>query len=510
MSLAARYLTYKGPASVESLPMGRDRVTRKWVVPQVEYARAQQFKKYLFQDYGTLDGDLTGIDPKFILEPVPEDLFTDARLVDQRFGDSPDGQEARGEVVLIKVYETLTGEWVDEDYLKPGSTDNGLAIVSRSQVAIGGTAALYSNEDVGEAFIHVIGRSIVAEGTAGAKKLYLAGFEDQSSERMGRFSSKWAEAGLLKKFVSGGPDELLQISWTFLVAETPATVVGRVTDRDVSNWEGLRTIVISTINAPDGSDILGPDDADKAVMYYQDFRPWTRPGIAGIRTRLRLPPDYSATAVSLFQRSPVQMKLRVHIGAIMSKSPDMTKDTMTAFTGVDRYWNPEKWATLEALPATAGELEGDEPPPPPLAIVDDISRTLRGFRKITSDDTDWNGGTLDENNPTNIKDTGDCKGGNVFLSWVYGQWFGKFLSISTTDGTVLGTASIVAGPERPEGKTWVIDMDNDEAFTDEDGVKYYRKFFVWAYVPEFQDGEDVFTDDPNTPIPDVYDDVRGT
>jgi hypothetical protein len=443
----------------------------------------------IFAEFGTLSSSAFATNGATALAGVHDD---DMRLISNNLVEGKDGP------YVDFVYQTLTDSWALEVADETGTTENGLQTMVRNEIAKIGKALTYTKASVGVA-------TIVIGGTT----YYLSGLKDNSDDRRARMQTRWAEAGLLKKFVSGGPDELLQISWTFLVAETPGTVVGRVTDRNISNWEGMRTIVISTINAPDGSDILGPDDADKAVMYYQDFRPWTRPGIAGIRTRLRLPPDYSATAVSLFQRSPVQMKLRVHIGAIMSKSPDMTKDTMTAFTGVDRYWNPEKWATLEALPATAGELEGDEPPPPPLAIVDDISRTLRGFRKITSEDSDWNSGTLDENNPTNIKDTGDCKGGNVFLSWVYGQWFGKFLSISTTDGTVLGTASIVAGPERPEGKTWVIDMDNDEAFTDEDGVKYYRKFFVWAYVPELQDGEDVFTDDPNTPIPDVYDDVRG-
>jgi hypothetical protein len=148
-------------------------------------------------------------------------------------------------------------------------------------------------------------------------------------------------------------------------------------------------------------------------------------------------------------------------------------------------WNPEVWATLD------GSIDGDY-----VSGLNEISRILRGFRAIDASDDAYEPTTSPR-----IKTTGDCKHGYEASGsglQQKGKWFNQVSKYSSfgPDNIVLATASIVGGPSKPEGKIWMLDVDPSLDFTAMDGTKYYKKVYVWTYIPDFENGEDIWDDAP--------------
>jgi hypothetical protein len=173
------------------------------------------------------------------------------------------------------------------------------------------------------------------------------------------------------------------------------------------------------------------------------------------------------------------MKVRAHVEIYFSKSEaisDSVFDTITGGTGV-ALWNPEGWATLDGSGANGYNL-------------DEINRTYRGFRMVDSTDSIYS-----ENYPK-YGTSATAIAGNVVLLYYNPGWFGKFKETWAAEGTVVGEASLSGGPEKPEGKIWMLDVQNPKAFTDVDGVDYYKKTYVWTYIPDFEAGEDIWDDAP--------------
>ena len=170
---------------IVKLPNGRIRVTRR-------------FHKFTREDIdnanlGSLMGDFGDLDTTG--EQISNQGYTNCRLisveVDTRFNSVSNTDSA----VLVKTYETLTAVWTKEQDDEVTSTDNGLRVLERSEVAAIDTAAPYDEDDVGVATI-----------TDGGKTLYLAGFTDETQSetnvQIGRVVSRWAEAGTLSEVIS--------------------------------------------------------------------------------------------------------------------------------------------------------------------------------------------------------------------------------------------------------------------------------------------------------------------
>lgn len=249
MSLAQEILSgsIKHRNKVTPLPLGRLRVER-WFDFDAATLRHAWHAAYgkdvalvdedltikIFGGFGLLDGALPEF-PSTLSGAYTKRAYKDCRLIEENCAPTKEEHQ------LYQVYETLKTTWEDEDYLKIGSTESGLMTAVRSQVAIGGTAAPYSNADVGVAFVHVLNRSVVDASTQGATKLFLAGFEDNSSERKGSYASKWVKAGILNQ------DEDLVGSQKAIIIEAfgmaPATPVGGYVPakKGVGNVEGIKT-----------------------------------------------------------------------------------------------------------------------------------------------------------------------------------------------------------------------------------------------------------------------------
>jgi hypothetical protein len=238
------------------------------------------------------------------------------------------------------------------------------------------------------------------------------------------------------------------------------------------------------MTGPNGEDL---SSGDTQVADFETLVPWTRPGVIAIK-EFDVGTIGAAQGISIFQNAPVNLKLRAHVEIFFSQNEaisDADFDTITGGTGIE-LWNPHEWAKLSASGSTLWE-----------AGFDDIDRTYRGFRVIDPTDNDYSSGNIDL--------SGNVKMGILLLAWQNGRYFGRFSPFTNetandsgaiTDGTVLATGTVSGGPDKPEGKIWMIDVQNPKAFTDVDGVDYYKKTFVWSYVPDFENGEDIWDDAP--------------
>ena len=182
-------------------------------------------KDQIFASFGTLYSAQMSVDG---IDPRSGEAYPDMCLVSN--GAS---YTQTGEYVITFVYETLTDTWTQEQGDQVSSTDNGLRIVERSEVAKITATAPYDEDDVGVATI-----------TDGGKTLYLASFQDQtgaeSNAQVGRVVTRWAEAGTLNRSEDKvGSQQAITIQ---AIGEVPATPVGYSLARtSVGNYEGFQT-----------------------------------------------------------------------------------------------------------------------------------------------------------------------------------------------------------------------------------------------------------------------------
>lgn len=182
-------------------------------------------KDQIFADFGTLYGAQMSVDG---IDPRAGEAYPDMCLV-----SNSASYTQTGEYVISFVYETLTDTWTQEQGDTVSSTDNGLRLVERSEVAKITATAPYDEDDVGVSTI-----------TDGGKTLYLAGFTDETQSetnvQIGRVVSRWAEAGVLSQSEDKVGSQLAITIEAF--GEVPSTPAGYSLARtDVSNFEGINT-----------------------------------------------------------------------------------------------------------------------------------------------------------------------------------------------------------------------------------------------------------------------------
>jgi len=389
------------------------------------------------------------------------------------------------EPVLEFIYETLTDSYVQDAADQVDYELNGLRRVTRTLIA---------KED--SAYIKEVGADSIQSSQLGRPEvtLYLAtvdeGQKDVNEGGFTRIQEVWLEPGQLFERESNPSDGLKSITtgWWYEVG----TTVGPIIEKSTENVEGFEVLTITTMTSPDGSDIVDGND-DKLVATYEDLANWTRPGILGLVEEKRFADTtVDTTRVAVWQQAPSQMKIRVRVGVYYSKDDSISDadfDTITGGAGV-KYWNPDSWAKVEG--GSTNNID---------ATYAGVDTTYRGFRVIDPDDAAYS-----SSGDTLIRDTANARlggqaGGDTYLP----EWFGSFPSNlvavepvppGDANGYVLAVANAVGGPGRPEGKTWMIDVQNPKAFTDVDGVDYYKKTYVWSYIPDFDAGEDIWDDAP--------------
>lgn len=172
-----------GPPQMEKLPNGRYSIVVTCRMTAQDRDWFAENSDNFWRDFGDLYSDdisVNGCPSNW--RPQEGEAYDDMRLVEMKTDYIPNEPD----LTVQFTYETLTSTWVNEDDDAISSTETGLRRLVRRQVAISGTAAPYDEDSVGVSTI-----------TSGGKTLYLAGFEDQTTDRKGVFATQWAEAGLL-------------------------------------------------------------------------------------------------------------------------------------------------------------------------------------------------------------------------------------------------------------------------------------------------------------------------
>jgi len=283
MSTAAVFLKPHGGPEVRKFPDKRLRIRRKWFVPYIEYARPAELETYLFQPWGTPDGDFTGVDPKFVHEPLPEDVYPDALLVDQFLDERPDGvAESDATALLVKDYEILA-----PDVLTPAGKaitktgPNGL--LEHDEFFIGRLDYDVSQfEEVGTS------RGTDPQDKIRGKEVFLGAIEDEDNHYAKVVTKRWVEPGILntdKVF----DDDLLFVTFEsqgkkFIptLLNPPATLTSdplvafqdgdpAIIFRDrIRNVNGFRRYTVTVMMKKDGSG-LGDDDVVSSFTTWDEY-----------------------------------------------------------------------------------------------------------------------------------------------------------------------------------------------------------------------------------------------
>lgn len=238
-------------------------------------------KDQIFASFGTLYSAQMSVDG---IDPRSGEAYPDMCLVSN--GAS---YTQTGEYVISFVYETLTAAWTKEQDDEVTSTDNGLRVLERSEVAKITATAPYDEDDVGVATI-----------TDGGKTLYLAGFKDQTGvdndSQVGRVVTRWAEPGILNTQREFARDGLLYVTFESQGTKFTPTALNPtydLTDEDIlafqngaaanlfrsrtRNVEGFKRYVVTVMLKQDGTP-LTDDGTDNEVNSYQRYLPYQKPG----------------------------------------------------------------------------------------------------------------------------------------------------------------------------------------------------------------------------------------
>ena len=416
---------------VTPLPNGRLQVVRRFDIHVPEEVQHNEFNSEkpedltikVFGGYGLLDGTSLQELPD---NPTGEEwsqstkrkAYKDCRLIDEVCDP---GQDAKW--ILTQIYETLTSTWELEDKDIWGATDNGLKQLTRTQVARRNTDAPFTEEDIGSETITING-----------KKLTLSGVEDKSSDRQGRFVTRWAEPGQLRLRKSFDLDGLETLTYQFIGTE--GTTDGRVIDRDIGNFQGFRTFMVRTLRKIGGSTVVDNEVAET----FSTYAPFTYPGVANaVEVTVTSSPLRKIYDVELDQ--PVTADIPATVEIRYQNDADVGTLPHT-------FWNPKKWAKVAAY-WLSNNLE-------PTSKY----QSLNGYR-------------------TGV-DTKTYTGGATQVAFL-----GRFVyAPSGASATIL----ISGGPSNPVGNTYVIARPRVEhAFTEvEPGggiVKWYKRTIVYANIP---------------------------
>jgi len=330
-------------------------------------------------------------------------------------------------------YETLTDAFVSEEDDETDYEINGLRRVTRSLIA-----------EAGVDYAKVVGTATISHQVDAetAVTLYLATAQIEDTDAYRRVTEIWLEAGTLDVSEVMESEGTKSVTTTFLVTE--GTTVGPITSRKTSNFEGLNTIIVKTLQDLSGSALGGSSTVPTNST--QSFIPFTYPGITDI-TRVLYGPTANALDVQITVESSPAQTVVIGTKYVFFQSTNSITQADYTYGGAAGLFRPNSWASVKV--AGVGTTEGG-------ATFSD-GQGFRGFRTSASSST----GT--------VSSTG--WGLSSFL-----RYNGQDVVVDVID--VDYTIDINQGPPDPIGSKWVTDCDITLAFDDVDGNKFYRKVII--------------------------------
>ena len=451
-----------GLPEVTKLQNGRKRLEFRCVGVSKEDWYSDRIEGRLFADFGSLMNAEMKIDGLGGSTNIPERDYADMRLRENRLEYTPSGA-----LVVFFAYETLTDEFVQ---VKDDNIDyelNGLRRVTRPLIA---KAGVEYTKVVGDSYID---HSVNSEATT---KLYLASFKVDDDDAARMVEEVWLEAGTLSVSEENTQPGVKRVSTTFLAVEGSTT--GPVLSRSTGDFEGLKTITVTTMQDASGSALGSAAVSYTPVHTGENFVNFTYPGtveIVGTELRPYIASTQSQIVAYQFKVTP-QAPATVLATTYTYYQTNGTIKTDTngdyvnggasgphAGADPDGYWNPTEWAE--------GISKGIGVSFQPYAR----SIAFNKCRAISSTEVDPH----DDNDPTLI---GLSVSGTVSTSGVPES------EIVINDGVrgyggAYYEMTIGGGPPAPDANKYVLDIDISPAFTDVDDVEYYRKTITVATIP---------------------------
>jgi len=249
--------------------------------------------------------------------------------------------------------------------------------------------------------------------------------------------SNWLEAGTLSVSTKNLSEGVKQVTTAFLV--TAGTTVGPVTSRSTDNFQGLKTITVTTMQDKNGNPLGTAGTAP--VHSFDTFSNFSYPGlfIATNENNGRI----ANVAIEL-TKSPAQSKVKSTVYVFFTTTSTIQSSDYK-YDSASGLWGPNDWGSV--VIDAVGQNSN---------LQFNTSKALRGYRTSSSSFTGHADATF---------------GSAAFFSYQGSQKLFDFNGISYS-------ATINPGPSDPVGSKWVLDVKIAAAFDDVDGTTYYKKTII--------------------------------
>ena len=432
-----------GTPAVEQLQNGRYQLTVNCTTMNSREDWYSSNKARIFPDFGSLESAEMSIDG---LAPRTGEAYTDMRLVSVQSSTQQD------KYIVTLVYQTLGASFVQ---VKDDTIDlelNGLRVVTRTSIAQAGTDIPDDDKDVG---VDYIDHQIDSET---AVRCFLASYEIDDTDSYREFERTYIQAGTLSVSIKNLSEGVKQVTTVFLVTE--GTTVGPVTARSTDNFEGLKTISVTTMQDKDGNP-LGNDGSNPVSTFsqYVDFRYPGQVSVANDTDIFVYPtlagPEGGRTTWRSFWYGlvpPITVAIEATVYVFFQTSTDIVDSDLT-YDGAIGLWNPTSWAK--------GRIDG---------LGTNFALTTV---KQTAQDKVFSEYTAVE--PLSASGTAtyaDSGTGAVLLE-------GQYIVPSARYAI-----NVSGGPGLPDGGKYVVSPPTlNLAFDDVDGNQVWKKTIVVATVP---------------------------
>jgi len=330
-----------------------------------------------------------------------------------------------------------------DDFETNSQGQNGLKVLTRTELS----TTNFTDGDVG---VDVY------------KTLTLSGEEIDNGNTIKTRTSLFLEHGLLNESKGDAKNGIRNVSKTFLGTEE--SVNGPITSRSVQNSNGIKTITVNFAEGEDGTEITGasPGQLVKQSTSLESFNipglvRLMKSGSSGVQGRS------SSVNYSFDLTGPIQTNVLTTTFVLYQTSNSIDEANDYTYNSARALWNPGGWAKSR----TSGLDVNNKP--------FSLSKAYRGYRAPeTFEQFTANNGKLNR---------------NVYPYDTYAQYLfnRSFLTKVYIDGYQMSsdtvpTIALSGGPENPVGRRYVTDVSIDPAFTDVNGVQYYKKTIKVADV----------------------------
>ena len=411
-----------GTPAVEQLQNGRYQLTVNCTTMNSREDWYSSNKARIFPDFGSLESAEMSIDG---LAPRTGEAYTDMRLV------SVESSTQRDQYIVTLVYQTLGASFVQ---VKDDTIDlelNGLRRVTRTSIAQAGTDIPDDDKDVG---VDYIDHQIDAET---AVRCFLASYKVDDTDSYREFERTYIQAGTLSVSTKNLSEGVKQVTTVFLVTE--GTTVGPVTSRSTNNFQGLKTITVTTMQDKDGNP-LGTAGTTP-VHSFETFSNFSYPGLfkATNENNGRI----ANVAIEL-TKAPAQSKVKSTVYVFFTTTSTISSSDYK-YDFASGLWGPNDWGSV--VIDAAGSNSG---------LQFNNSKALRGYRT-----------------------SGSTFSGTATATFGLAAFFNFQGSEKLSDfNSIAYVATINPGPSDPVGSKWVLDVKITSAFDDVDGTTYYKKTII--------------------------------